>query len=234
MRHALTGLTMSGIMLALSLLAAAIDNQKPLKTLVYADFENVKEGAITSKRGGTVMLNASQQLKDLHPSVYSNMDQPWPIPPVLLPAVTGAISQHAGFVYEIKSGQDWASIAMVIQGLPMQEGKQTAEDVSEYKMLRFRMMAPFKEKIYVGLQTRDNGIDTGGADHEVIFPVNTDKIENYQVPLKAFEQPGWAKKKVKIDEVLKKLTAISFSVKSIPAKGSLRIDDVTLVGDPIK
>ena len=188
--------------------------------LVYADFEELKDGRPVSKRGGLVLLSGFEAANTVS---YTNSDKPWPRLPMVVPAAQNH-SQLVAFNFSIPAGNAWAGVNLEIRGLPDNNGKQVAEDLSMYNYLVVQVVAQGTNTMKAEVFSKDNGISAD--NHSFQFKLNAG-FNTYRLPLKQFTQPKWDNvTRVDLKEVLKKLTGVSFGVQEIPSNGQVVIDNV--------
>jgi len=191
--------------------------------LVYADFEQVKDGHAVSARGGTLVMSGFEAI---HTVSYTNSDKPWPRPPFVVPAAQNH-SQMVGFDFSIPAGNAWASVNIEIRGLPEQDGKQVGEDVSMYNFLVVQVFAKGTDTMRAEVASKDNGVKVkDGEGHSFQFKLSGG-FNTYRLPLNKFTQPKWDNViRVDLKDVLKHLTSVSFAVMQIPSTGQVVIDNV--------
>ena len=193
--------------------------------LNYADFEQLdKDKRLQSSRGGKLFFNSFAQ---------NGANAAKPLPKLLGPQAP--LTQRLGFEYEIAAPNAWAEASVKILGLKdkgfLDDEAKTllvkAEDMSQYSQLSLDIGATGTTQVRVRLVSEGNGVDTGGAFPEQMLTL-TNELKNYRLPLSGFAQPtgDWVKKKVKTEQVIKKLTAIQISVLQVPSRGFVVIDNV--------
>ncbi len=210
------------IVVLISSIAIARDSGQ---RLVYADFEQLdKDKRPMSSRGGKLIFEANSQNSGNKP--------------VINPKMIGAqapLSQRIGFEFEIQEPNAWAEASVKIVGLKdkghLDDWARTlivkAEDLSQYTHLTLDIGAAGISQVRIRLLTEGNGVDAGGAFPESYLEINNE-LKNYRLPLADFKQPtgDWVKKKVTVDQVVKKLTAVQISVVKVPSKGFLVFDNI--------
>lgn len=217
-------------LMTITVLSLAQDKEKGKEggsKLVYADFEQLKDGRPVSKRGGTVLLSGYQA----NPAIkvtFTNADKPWPQSPMVVPAAQNH-SQLIIYNFSIPAPNQWAGVTLEIRGLPDKDGKQVAEDLSAYKYLTVDIQAQGTNAMRAELISRDNGIpipEGVGQEHTFPFALGSG-MHTYRLELKKFSQPNWDNvTRVDVKEVLKKLTAIRLTTYAVPSNGQIVIDNV--------
>ena len=193
--------------------------------LNYADFEQLdKDKRLQSSRGGKLFFNSFAQNGANAPKVTPKLIGP-----------QAPLTQRVGFEYEISAPNAWAEASVKILGLKdkgfLDDEAKTllvkAEDMSQYSQLSLDIGATGATQVRVRLISEGNGVDAGGAFPEQMLTLNNE-LKTYRLPLSGFAQPtgDWVKKKVKTEQVIKKLTAIQISVLQVPSRGFLVIDNV--------
>lgn len=213
---------------ALSLLARSAQPaaaQSPDK-LVYADFENVRDKRPWSSRDGLVMLTAYSENPSL-PSRFKGLAEAKPPAPesVMLKGGTG---RAIAFEYELQPVNKWAGVGLEIQGRAAQDGKQVADDVSEYKSLALDLYVTGVSSIRAEFISRDQGVQLTSGFPQMNFKVQ-EGLHTYKIELKKLQQPSWAEVKVSTRDVLKKLTAVNLSVfcdQCVGARGTVVVDNL--------
>lgn len=209
------------VAVAIILVAAQGLAQENGSKFLYADFEKLDNGKPVSTRGGLVLMNGGEEINTV---TYTNSTKPWPKLPFMVQA-TAKNSQMVGFEFSIPSPNAWANVTLEIHGLPEKDGKQAAEDLSAYNYVTVQIFAKGIESMRAELISKDNGIKLD-ASHGMPFRITTG-FNTYRLPVKEFVQPSWSNSpRITSKEVLKKLTAVTFSVNKIPSTGQVVIDNV--------
>lgn len=213
-------------LIALVIAVSISPAQDVSQLLVYADFEKVQDNRPVSARGGAVTLAGYQQ-NGAKPTRYSNSDQPYPQTPLVLPAADNFVSQCIAFDYQISTPNEWAGVNLTVRGLPDAAGKATAEDVSLYSSIRFKVSVAGARSLKVELISKDNGINVvDGTYPQTAFTVRDANYNVYRIPLRRFAQPPWARERTSLRDVLKNLTAVQFTVQDVPSKGRIVLDNI--------
>lgn len=218
------------MLLAVQSLAQDKDKEKDKDSgsrLVYADFEQLKDGRPVSARGGAVLLSGYQE-SPTNVVSYTNSDKPDHLPSVV-PAAQNH-SQLIFFNYNIPNPNQWGGVTLEIRGLPDQDGKQTAEDLSAYKYLTVQVAAQGTTSLKAELISKDNGVKIpDGQNHGFVFKLSPNPgLNTYRLALKQFSQPTWdTVTKADVKDVLKKLTAIHIVSQTVPSKGQVVVDNVS-------
>ena len=193
--------------------------------LIYADFEQLKDGRPVSARGGLVILSGYQENPAIK-ATFTNADKPWPPTPMVVPPAQSH-SQLVIYTFTIPAPNQWAGVTLEIRGLPDKDGKQVAEDLSAYKYLSVDVQAQGTNAMRAELVSKDNGLTIGDGQQHT-FPFNLGSgMHTYRLELKKFAQPNWDNvTKLDVKEVLKKLTCVRFTTYAVPSNGQLVIDNV--------
>jgi hypothetical protein len=214
----------AGIALVLTPTGSARSDDK----LVYADFEDVVEGRPVSKRGGAVQIFGYSENPTRPPS-FKGAPNVEPAVPELVRTKADDPNRLAKFDFELMTPNQWSGVTLEIKGQADQDGKTPAEDVTGYKRLSMDVFASGVGNVRVELLSRGWGINPNTANPQITF-IPKKEIATYKVELKKFSQPPWVTD-TRIDpkEVLRKLTAVSFSAycdDCRPTKGMLVVDNV--------
>lgn len=212
---------------AISGLAQTEEGSKAPSTnkLVYADFQNLRDGRPVSARGGQTRLNHYAQNMGAAPKMrgLENAD-----PPAPAPARVTDQDFAAAFEYEMRMPNEWAGVNMEIFGNPEKDGKLVADDVSAYKFITMRIFAKGAQSIRIELITRGQGYNL-----EAGYPFATFRLSpgfnNYKFKLDSFNQPEWAQQLSFKDDVLKKLTSVTIGVSCEKCRlesGTVVVDNV--------
>src|ERR1700692_1360641 len=126
--------------------AAESDGSK----LVYADFQNLQNGRLVSKRGGMTRLNQYSQ-NPANPPQFRGLEKADPPGPA--PARGTADDTAAAFDYELRLPNGWEGGEMGVVGQPEKDGKLVADDVSGYKFISLRLFAKGAQYIRLELIT---------------------------------------------------------------------------------
>ena len=180
------------------------------KTLLYADFEKLENNRPVSARGGLIQMFAYEE-SAVHKSTFKGMDGADPPAPELVHVKKDDPNHAMKFDFSLRAPNQWAAVVVEIHGQPDAGGKFVPDDVSGFKDLSLQVYATGIEILKLEAVSKVEGKDAG-----TIHPLMTFKVRpgfnTYQVPLKAFTQPGWAKD-VRVDpkEIFKALTSINLS-----------------------
>lgn len=180
------------------------------KTLLYADFEKLENNRPVSARGGLIQMFAYEE-SAVHKSTFKGMDGADPPAPELVHVKKDDPNHAMKFDFSLRAPNQWAGVTVEIHGQPDANGKFVPDDVSGFKDLSLQVYATGIEILRLEALSKGSGKDLG-----TVFPVMTFKVRpgfnTYQVPLKGFTQPGWAKD-VRVDpkEIFKALTSINLS-----------------------
>lgn len=205
------------------LLFISVAAQDAGNKLLYANFEKLdKEKHLISARDGKVMFESNSQVASNKPRIT----------PRLLGA-EGTLSQRIGFEFEITKPNDWANVLMKVVGLK-DKGRLTdeartllvkADDLTAYHFLTLEIGAAGVNQVRIELQSEGNGIDVAWY-HPTKYLDITNQMKPYKIPLTDFKQNDGAPKKIKIEDFLKKVTAITIGVMQTPSKGFVVVDNI--------
>lgn len=200
--------------------------------LVYADFEEMKDGRPVSARGGYVQLYGGQQ----NPANQAKFKGIQGVnAPELVHLKPDDPNKVGMFSYELPSPNQYANVTLEIQGLPSKNGKQVGEDVSAYKFLMLQVYAKGTPgptgitRIRVEFISHDQGIKLQYGFPQATVQLTPAGFNTYKVVLKSLAQPSWVQDRVDTKDVLKKLTAVSISVfcdQCSPINGTVVVDSV--------
>ena len=193
--------------------------------LIYADFQNVQNGRLVSKRGGQTRLNRYSQ-NSANPPQFRGMANTDPPAPALA-RVTDE-DRAAAFDYEMRIPNEWEGVSLEVFGQPEKDGKLVADDVSEYKYITFRLYAKGPRSIRLELITRGHGANLDGG-----YPMANIRVQEgfntYKLKLDSFNQPEWASPLDLKRDVLKKLTSVQIGVtcdKCVIENGTVVVDNI--------
>lgn len=194
---------------------------------VYADFERVENERIVSNNGGIISVEGYQQ-NNVQPARFSNSEKPYPRPPLYF-MPKGATSMAVAFEFDIRIPNQYAGVFCEIQGAAKQNDKFVAEDMSGYEFLEMQIGGQSVERVTVKIVSRDNGVSaTSDAFPEFVLKLSPG-FNTYRLALKKFVQPNWVEDKVKVKDVLRKLTAVQIHSLTVPSKGAVVVDNVVFV-----
>ena len=219
------GLVILTLLFAVAVLAQDASKTADASKLVYADFQNLKDGRPVSSRGGITRLNRYSQ-NSANPPGFRGLEKAEP--PTPAPARVTDADTAAAFEYDLRIPNEWAGVNMEIFGQPEKDGKLAADDVSAYKFITMRLFAKGPQYIRLELITRGHG-----ADLESGYPMATFRVSpgfnTYKLKLDSFNQPEWASPLDLKRDVLKKLTSVVVGVhcdKCIMEKGTVVVDNI--------
>src|SRR5436853_5673047 len=124
-------------------------------SLVYADFETVKDKRPFSNRGGWVQLTSYQEST---PSHFKGLAESSPPAPESVRLKPDDPNHAIAFDYELYSPNQYAGVGVEVQGHTFQDGKSVADDVSGYKFLSMQIYATGVTALRVELMSRGQGI----------------------------------------------------------------------------
>ena len=180
------------------------------KTLLYADFEKLENNRPVSARGGLIQMFSYEE-SAIHKSTFKGLDGADPPAPELVRVKKDDPNHAMKFDFSLRAPNQWAGVTVEIHGQPDADGKFVPDDVSGFKNLSLQVYATGIEILKLEAVSK-----VGGKDVGTVHPLMTFKVRpgfnTYQVPLKAFTQPAWAKD-VRVDpkDIFKALTSINLS-----------------------
>jgi hypothetical protein len=193
--------------------------------LVYADFQNLQNGRLVSKRGGMTRLNRYSE-NAANPPQFRGLEKA--DPPAPAPARVTGDDVAAAFDYELRLPNEWEGVNMEVFGQPEKDGKLVPDDVSGYQFITLRVFAKGPQYIRLELITRGQG-----ANLESGYPTATFRVSpgfnTYKLKLDSFSQPEWAMQLDFKRDVLKKLTSVTVGVfcdKCTMEKGTVVVDNI--------
>jgi hypothetical protein len=200
-------------------------NKESGDSLVYADFENVKDKRPFSTRGGLVQLVSYQETT---PSHYKGLENSSPPAPEVVRLKPDDPNHAIAFDYELYSPNQYAGVGVEVHGLPDKDGKPVAEDLSAYKYLSMQIYATGVPNLRVEIVSRGQGISLTSGFPQMSFRVKQG-FNIYKIPLSSLNQPSWAATKVGPKDVLKKLTLVSLTAyceQCTPVHGTVVVDNI--------
>lgn len=207
---------LSALWIGAALTSAVAAQEKPSdqpssspNSLVFADFEEVKDGRPVSARGGLVQLFGYEEDKALK-AEFKGAPGVDPPAPELVHIKAGDPNHAAKFDYTLHAPNQWTGVTLEIHGLPDKDEKPVEEDLSGYKTLSLQVYATGIKILRLEALSKQRGKDTTFA-----WPMDTFQVRpgfnTYKVPLKAFSQPAWAPVRVDPKEIFKELTSINLT-----------------------
>jgi len=134
----------------------------------------------------------------------------------------------ASFEYNLLGPNEWANVTLEVQGHPVKDGKQAADDVSGYKQMALQLYATGVDSLRVEFISHGQGISLQAGFPQLPIRLKSG-LNTYVVPLKGLTQPSWVQDRVDTKEVLRKLTAISISAyceQCTPHNGMVLVDNI--------
>jgi len=200
--------------------------------LVYADFQNPRDGRPVSNRGGSVTLGHYEE-NPTRPPVFKGSDAD-PSVPKLVRTSKEDQNLAAAFEYEFSIPNQWQGVTMTINGQPGETGALPADDVSGYKFMSIQAYATGTQ--YMRVEVKSNGEEINLHSG---YPMNSFKLKDgfntYKVWLNSFSQPAWVEgTRIDPKEVLKRLTSITVSVfcdDCRPQSGMVVVDNIVFQKD---
>jgi hypothetical protein len=180
------------------------------KTLLYADFEKIENNRPVSARGGLIQMFSYEE-SAIHKSTFKGLDGADPPAPELVRVKKDDPNHAMKFDFSLRAPNQWAGVTVEIHGQPDAGGKFVPDDVSAFRNLSLQVYATGIEILKLEAVSKVEGKDTGTVHPLMTFKVRPG-FNTYQVPLKAFTQPAWAKD-VRVDpkEIFKALTSINLT-----------------------
>ena len=222
-------ISLGALMLISVVLVSAQDTSKPAESddskLIYADFQNLKNGRPVSKRGGMTRLNRWSENPG-NPPEFRGLEKA--DPPAPAAARVTADDTAAAFDYELRIPNEWAGVNLEVFGQPEKDGKLAVDDVSPYKYITLRVFAKGPQHIRLELISRGNGANLESGYPTANFRVSPG-FNTYKLKLDSFSQPQWAMPLNLKSDVLKKLTSITIGVfcdKCKMEKGTVVVDNI--------
>jgi hypothetical protein len=200
-------------------------NKESGDSLVYADFENVKDKRPFSTRGGWVQLTSYQETT---PSHFKGLENSSPPAPEVVRLKPDDPNHAITFDYELYSPNQYAGVGVEVHGLPDKDGKPVADDLSAYKYLSMQIYATGVPNLRVEIVSRGQGISLTSGFPQMSFRVKPG-FNTYKIPLSSLNQPSWASTKVGPKDVLKKLTLVSLTAyceQCTPVHGTVVVDNI--------
>ena len=196
--------------------------------LVYADFQNVKEGRPISSHGGLTRLNHYSQ-NSANPPQFHGLENADPPAPAF--ARVTAEDVAVAFEYELRIPNEWAGVQIEVFGEPEKDGKLVPDDVSGYKFITLRVFVKGgTQSQFVRLELISRG---QGSNLESGYPLASFRVSpgfnTYKLKLDSFNQPSWATPLDLKRDVLKKLTSVTIGVHCDNCKmekGTLVVDNI--------
>jgi hypothetical protein len=202
-------------------------------TLVYADFDIIKDNRPVSSRGGYIQVFAGSESPGNQPK-FQGMPGTNDAPELV--RIKPDDPNKAGtFSYALSPPNAYASVTLEIHGLPDRDGKPVAEDVSAYKNLTLQVGArgtpPPTGVRYIRVEviSRGQGINLPYGFPQATVKLGPTGFNTYKIPLKLLAQPTWVEDHVDLKDVLKKLTSVQISVycdQCTPINGMIVVDNV--------
>jgi hypothetical protein len=209
----------------LALLALATVSQENGDKFVYADFEKMENGRPVSSNGGFVQVYTAQEST---PVKFKGLANASPGAPELIVLKDAPQNHLASFEYNLLGPNQWANVTLEVQGRPMKDGKQVADDVSGYKQMVLQLYATGTDSLRVEFISHGQGINIEAGFPQLPIRLKPG-LNTYVIPLKGLTQPSWVQERVDTKEVLKKLTAISISAyceQCTPKNGMVLVDNI--------
>ena len=212
-------------LIVLALLSFSTLSQEGGDKFVYADFEKMENGRPVSSNGGLVQVYTAQEST---PVKFKGLANASPGAPELI-VLKDAPSNHlASFEYNLLGPNEWANVTLEVQGHPMKDGKQAADDVSGYRQMALQLYATGVDSLRVEFISHGQGISLQAGFPQLPIRLKSG-LNTYVVPLKGLTQPSWVQDRVDTKDVLRKLTAISISAyceQCTPHNGMVLVDNI--------
>jgi hypothetical protein len=208
-----------------ALLSLSTLSQEGGDKLVYADFEKMENGRPVSNNGGFVQVYTAQEST---PVKFKGLANASPGAPELIVLKDAPTNHLASFEYNLLGPNEWANVTLEVQGHPVKDGKQAADDVSGYKQMALQLYATGVDSLRVEFISHGQGISLQAGFPQLPIRLKSG-LNTYVVPLKGLTQPSWVQDRVDTKEVLRKLTAISISAyceQCTPHNGMVLVDNI--------
>jgi hypothetical protein len=213
---------------ALALLAAAASVRAQSDgSLVYADFETVRDNRPVSARGGRIQITSYQE-SDVRKSTFKGIEGLSPPAPQWVRIKEGDPNHMIKIDYGLQAPNQFAGVSIEIQGQPEQDGKLVADDVSGYKELGLQIYVTGVSSLRVEAISHGQGIEFQAGYPQKTFRVQPG-LNTYKIPIDSLVQPTWVETRGDPKAILKKLTSISitaFCDQCTPVQGMLIVDNV--------
>ncbi len=178
-------------------------------SFVYADFEKMApDKRPLSNRDGWTQITAYQESTPPH---YKNVANLNPAAPERVKLSNG----HAAIAldYELFAPNGYAGVGVKVDGQAGKDNKPVADDLSAYKFLLMNIYVtgeppPGVPALRVECESRGQGLGLESGFPQMNFRVKQG-LNTYKIALKNLSQPSWVQTRVSVEEVLKKLTAVS-------------------------
>ena len=209
----------------IALLALSTLSQEGGDKFVYADFEKMENGRPVSANGGLVQIYTAQEST---PVKFKGLANASPGAPELIVLKDAPQNHLASFEYNLVGPNQWANVTLEVQGRPMKDGKQVADDVSGYKQMALQLYATGVDSLRVEFISHGQGINLTAGFPQLPIRIKSG-LNTYVIPLKGLQQPSWVQDRVDSKEVLKKLTAVSISAyceQCTPKNGMVLVDNI--------
>jgi hypothetical protein len=194
-------------------------------SLVYADFENVKDKRPFSNHGGMVQLVSYQEST---PSKFKGLADSSPPAPEIVHLKADDPNRAIAFDYELYSPNQYAGVGVEVHGEADKDGKSVADDVSAYKFVTMQIYATGVSALRIELMSRGQGISLASGFPQMTFKLKPG-FNTYKIPLSSLSQPSWAQVKVNTKDVLKKLTVVALTAyceQCAPVHGTVVVDNI--------
>ena len=208
-----------------ALLSLSTLSQEGGDKFVYADFEKMENGRPVSSNGGLVQVYTAQEST---PVKFKGLANASPGAPELIVLKDAPTNHLASFEYNLLGPNEWANVTLEVQGHPVKDGKQAADDVSGYKQMALQLYATGVDSLRVEFISHGQGISLQAGFPQLPIRLKSG-LNTYVVPLKGLTQPSWVQDRVDTKEVLRKLTAISISAyceQCTPHNGMVLVDNI--------
>lgn len=212
-------------LIIVALLSLSTLSQTNGDKFVYADFEKLENGRPVSSNGGLVQVYTAQEST---PVKFKGLANASPGAPELIVLKDAPQNHLASFEYSLFGPNQWANVTMEVQGRPMKDGKQVADDVSGYKQMALQLYATGVDSLRIEFISHGQGINLEAGFPQLPIRIKSG-LNTYVIPLKGLTQPSWVQERVDTKDVLKKLTAISISAyceQCTPHNGMVLVDNI--------
>jgi hypothetical protein len=161
-------------------------------SLVYADFENVRDKRPFSNRGGAVQLVSYQESTR---SRFKGLEDSSPPAPEVVRLKPDDPNRAIAFDYELYSPNQYAGVGVEVHGQGDKDGKPVADDLSAYKSLTMQIYATGVSTLRLELISRGQGLGLESGFPQMSFKIKPG-FNTYRFPFSSLSQPRWAQTKV--------------------------------------
>jgi hypothetical protein len=194
--------------------------------LLYADFEQTKDGRPVSNRGGLVELTSYEE-NATRKCTFKGLAGATPPAPDVVKLKPEDTNHLAAYEYEILIPNQYAGVAIEINGRADENGKRMADDISAYKFCTFQLYVTGVPGMRIEAISHGFGIELVGGYPQMTFQLQPG-LNTYRIKLDKLKQPSWAQQ-INRNDVYKNLTSISLTAyceNCVATKGLVVVDNV--------